>query len=105
MNEIEQMIYDDQQRQRNYITFLLGSDNFDICHFIRNLAVENGNIDEIYDNCDCIASKFAKYDRKNQDIMGEYESFEHFLRDYDEQIRKFFKDGIDFYIEEDLNNV
>lgn len=100
MNEIEQHLYDLDERQINYIAFLLGTDNFDICKFIRAKAKEFGAIDKIYDDCISIASKFAKYDKKNQDIIGEYESFEHFIDDYDKEIRDFINGDInDFEVE------
>lgn len=100
MNEIETKIYEEDERQINYIAFLLGTDNFDICHFIREKGMEFGAIDMIYDDCISIAHKFAKYDKKNQDIMGEYESFEHFIRDYDKEIRDFINGDInDFEVE------
>ena len=101
MNEIEQMIYDDQQRQRNYITFLLGSDNFDICHFIRNLAKEHGDINLIYDDCYYIAGKFNEYDKRNYDIMSEYESLSYFLKEYDKEIKEFLLEGAGFEIREE----
>ena len=99
MNEIETLIYEEDERQINYIAFLLGTDNFDICDFIRAKALEFGAIDMIYDDCISIAKKFVKYDKKNQEIMGEYESFEHFLRDYDKEIRDFISNYIDFEVE------
>lgn len=98
MNEIEQYLYDLDERQINYITFLLGADNFEICKFIRETAKDFGEIDKIYDDCNTIAHKFAEYDKKNQEIMGEYESFEHFLRDYDKEIRDFILNDIDFEV-------
>ena len=100
MNEIETLIYEEDERQINYITFLLGADNFEICKFIRETAKDFGEIDKIYDDCISIASKFAKYDKKNQDIMGEYESFEHFIDDYDKEIRDIINGDInDFEVE------
>lgn len=100
MNDIETLIYEEDERQINYIAFLLGTDNFEICKFIRETAKDFGEIDKIYDDCISIASKFAKYDKKNQDIMSEYESFEHFLRDYDKEIRDFINGDInDFEVE------
>lgn len=100
MNEIEQLIYEEDERQINYIAFLLGTDNFDICEFIRAKAREFGAIDMIYDACNSIASKFVKYDKKNQDIMSEYESFEHFIYDYEKEIKDFINGDInDFEVE------
>lgn len=99
MNDIEQLIYEEDERQINYIAFLLGTDNFDICDFIRAKALEFGAIDMIYDDCISIAKKFIKYDKKNYDIMGEYESFEHFIDEYDKEIRDFINDSIDFEVE------
>ena len=100
MNSVEQYLIEEDERQINYIAFLLGTDSFEICKFIRETAKDFGEIDKIYDDCISIASKFAKYDKKNQDIMGEYESFEHFLRDYDKEIRDFINGDInDFEVE------
>lgn len=99
MNEIETLICEEDERQINYIAFLLGTDNFDICDFIRAKALEFGAIDMIYDDCISIAKKFVKYDKKNQEIMGEYESFEHFIDEYDKEIRDFINDSIDFEVE------
>jgi hypothetical protein len=99
MNEIEQHLCDLDERQINYITFLLGADNFEICKFIRETAKDFGAIDMIYDDCISIAKKFVKYDKKNQDIMSEYESFEHFIDDYDKEIRDFISNDIDFEVE------
>lgn len=99
MNDIEQLIYEEDERQINYITFLLGTNTFDICDFIRAKALEFGAIDMIYDYCISIAKKFVKYDKKNQDIMGEYESFEHFIDDYYKEIREFILNDIDFEVE------
>ena len=99
MNDIETLIHEEDERQINYITFLLGTDNFDICDFIRAKALEFGAIDMIYDDCISIAKKFVKYDKKNYGIMGEYESFEHFIDEYDKEIRDFINDSIDFEVE------
>ena len=100
MNEIEQLIYEEDERQINYIAFLLGTDNFEICEFIRAKALEFGAMDMIYDDCISIAKKFVKYDKKNQNIMGEYESFEHFIDDYEKEIKDFINGDInDFEVE------
>lgn len=100
MNSVEQYLIEEDERQINYIAFLLGTDTFDICDFIRAKALEFGAIDMIYNDCISIAKKFVKYDKKNQDIMGEYESFEHFIDDYDKEIRDFINGDInDFEVE------
>lgn len=82
-----------------YIVFLLGADNFEISKFIRTLADENG-MDGIFENCIYIARKFEHWDKDKYDEMGQYESLEHFLKEYDTQIRKYLEHGIEFNVKE-----
>lgn len=72
-----------------YITFILGADNFDICHKIRNLPQSCGlGIDEIYDLTTTIATAFNYYDQLNNASanISEYDSLNNFLRDYAEDL-------------------
>lgn len=101
MHETAKLIEKNINRQRDYITFLLGADNFEICHFIRNLAKEHGDINLIYDDCYYIAGKFNEYDKRNYDIMSEYDSLSYFLKEYDKEIKEFLLDGAGFEIRED----
>ena len=78
-----------KKEQSNYIVFLLGADNFDICKLIRKTAKEHSCIDELYEDCKIIAKQFEKYDKENYNKISQYESFERFLQEYDEEIKDF----------------
>lgn len=84
---------------KNYIVFLLGTDNFEISKIIRRQAKDKYDMFEMFENCNYIADRFLEYDKRNADTMGEYESFTHFLQEYYEQIIDFLMFGICFEIE------
>ena len=78
----------------NYIVFLLGADNFDICKLIRDKAKKENCIDVMFEICKDIAEQFEKYDKKHIE-KNQYENFEKFLIKYEDEIIA--------YIEEDKN--
>ena len=85
---------------REYIVFLLGADTFDISSTIRYRGKLFG-MDTLYDDCCYIADKFLEYDKRNEDIMGEYESLCNFLEEYADEIDEFLNYGITFDIGEE----
>lgn len=84
-----------------YIVFLLGSDSFKICDFIREQAKVNG-MDGIFEDCHYIAKQFEEFDDQNEFYKTHslYDTFEIFLNEYDEDIRKYFTDGTKFELKE-----
>lgn len=85
---------------QNYIVFLLGTDNFDICKKIREQGKSKCDMFDMFEKCNYIASRFCEYDKRNADTMGEYESFTHFLQDYNNEINNFVENDTDFEIRE-----
>lgn len=78
--------------QINYITFILGADNFEICHKLRRLPSVIGiGMDELYDLTNTIATAFAIYDttHKASADMSEYDSLNNFLITYKTEIENF----------------
>lgn len=82
----------------NYIVFLLGADNFDVCKKIRSMCEEFG-MDEMYDACVYIAQMFQKYDDANWD-KPQYDNFAHFLNQYNKEIDIFLIENIKFNVGE-----
>lgn len=82
---------------KEYIVFLLGTDNFKISNKIRELGREWG-MNTIFEDCCYIADRFLQYDKRNEDYMSEYESLCMFLEEYAQQIEDFLDDGTAFEI-------
>ena len=85
---------------REYIVFLLGADTFDISSTIRYRSKLFG-MDTLYEDCCYIADKFLEYDKRNEDIMSEYESLCNFLEEYADELDEFLNYGITFEIGEE----
>ena len=90
----EKALYDD------YITFLLIGDNFAISKTLREMASEFG-MDEIYNACQYIATKFEEYDKDKYNYYSQYESLERFLKEYDIEIRNYLENSEKFTLKED----
>ena len=76
----------------NYIVFLLGTDDFKICKFIRKYSREHGNIDTIYSKCEEIAKIFAKYDSLrtlNFHYAGIYDNFACFVEEFYKELKDY----------------
>lgn len=85
------------KNQINYITFILGADDFEICNKLRKLPTTLGiGIDELYDLTNVIATAFAIYDttHKTSAYMSEYDSLTNFLKDYENEIENFIEGTI-----------
>ena len=85
------------KNQINYITFILGADDFEICHKLRKLPSAIGiGIDELYDLTNTIATAFAIYDTTHNASadISEYQSLTDFLRDYETEITNFINGTI-----------
>lgn len=76
--------------QKVYVTFLLGADDFEISHLLREKAHTLG-MDTIYDICDHIATLFCKYDLEENSSadISEYDSLRYFLRDFDNDLKEY----------------
>lgn len=90
----EKALYDD------YITFLLIGDNFAISKTLREMAGEFG-MDEIYNACQYIATKFEEYDKDKYNYYSQYESLERFLKEYDKEIKYYIYWGTEFKIKKE----
>jgi len=88
----------EEQRRASYIAFLLGIDNFFISHKIRDLNEEFAIPIELFEDCMFIAKKFLEYDKRNYNTMGEYESLEYFLQDYENEIVEYLENRTNFEI-------
>lgn len=84
-----------KQNFENYIVFILGTDNFEICKKIREIASREG-MDNIYENCIYIAKKFNEYDKNKYNYYSQYESLRRFLNDYNKEINEYLDKGIKF---------
>lgn len=86
-----------KQNYDEYVVFVLGTDNFDICKKIRNKAIEFG-MDGLYEICIYLATKFEEYDKDKYNTWSQYESLEHFLNEYEKEINNYLDKGIKFDI-------
>lgn len=89
-----------KQNFDHYIVFILGSDNFEVCKKIREIANEWG-MNGIYEDCIYIAKKFNEYDKNKYNYYSQYESLSKFLNDYDKEINDYLDKGIKFNIKGD----
>lgn len=85
---------------REYIVFLLGADTFEISSTIRYRSKLFG-MDTLYEDCCYIADKFLEYDKRNEDIMSQYESLCNFLEEYADELDEFLDYGTTFEIGEE----
>lgn len=84
----------------NYIVFLLGSDNFEVCNLLRNAMSEWG-ADGVYEMCIYLAQKFYEYDHtRPYTNKSLYDSFSDFLQEYEDSIKEYINKGIYFTIKE-----
>lgn len=83
----------------DYIVFLLGSDRFEICNTIRDMADEFG-IDTMYTRCIYLAIKFQKYDQRNVNTQSQYDSFCEFLVAYEKEIIDYLENDVRFDIKD-----
>lgn len=84
----------------NYIVFLLGSDNFEVCELLRNSMSEWG-ADGVYEMCIYIATKFKEYDNlRDISNLSLYDSFSNFLQEYDYSIKNYIRKGISFDVKD-----
>ena len=90
--------------QFGYISFLLGADDFVVSKKIRELAKEYGT-DTMFESCEFIVKQFLVYDKRNENIMGEYESFTKFLDEYTPKIMEFLEQGKAFFVGEEENGL
>ena len=85
-----------------YIVFLLGADNFDVCHKLRKLAEQIG-MDETYEYAVYIAQKFNEYDdyvtKELNFNWSQYDCFEEFLSKHETKINNYIDNSIEFEIE------
>lgn len=95
-----------KQNYDEYIVFILGTDNFDICKKIRDKAIEFG-MDGLYEICIYLATKFEKYDKDKYNTWSQYESLRRFLKEYEKEINDYLNNEIGFDIKEDkqMNNI
>ena len=82
---------------KEYIVFLLGTDNFNISWKVQATGKDWGMF-QAYESCCYIADKFLQYDKRNEDIMSEYESLCNFLEEYEDEIYEFLDNGTNFEI-------
>lgn len=84
-----------------YIVFLLGADNFDVCHKLRKLAEQIG-MDGTYEYAVYIAQKFNEcynyITKKLKFNWSQYDCFEEFLFNYEEEILYYIDNSIEFKI-------
>lgn len=87
----------------DYIVFLLGTDEFDVCNKIKKWAKNNYDMYGAYEMCVEIAKKFEKYDRQYPDC-SQYDNFECFLDEYNKELIDFIENDINFEVREDEKN-
>lgn len=81
---------------REYVIFLLGADDFDVCRRIRRLCIDEG-MDTIFDKISVIADEIIKYDNllPNRPF---YDNFTNFVDNlYTKEIFQWLQDEIETF--------
>lgn len=84
----------------NYIVFLLGCDEFDVCQKIRRMCGEWG-ADSLYNDCVYIAKKFEEYDREHTNYT-QYDNFCAFIFEYKKEINSYLDYGNVFDVKKEI---
>ncbi len=88
---------DEQKNYDNYIVYILGADDFNICKELRDLGASFG-MDVAYNKAVAIAQKFELYDKQLPHI-SQYLNLTTFIEYYNEQLLDFINDK-DFIVED-----
>lgn len=81
----------------NYIVYILGADNFDICKKLRDYGAKFG-IDLAHEKAVKIAQKFELYD-KQLPYISQYLNLMAFIEHYNEKLLDLIANDTDFIVE------